>query len=178
MGRDSDDAAASLHLLDTHFRTPAVTGPSVRRPASITAGAPLNISTVDHISETVQEAVDHVRAAAPGPLKALPPRVAGIYEWWIDSTADAAPEVQLRRDIVIERQRLEHKIRLGEHKVIRTHLCPACRTWGLHWNQNTRRADCWNRKCLDRHGMGRTWTLARLATQAVTSQKSSVRRAT
>lgn len=177
MGRDADDAANSLYLLDTHYRRHPDHGPGERRAASVTPGTPLNIGIVDHIDACIAEVVEHTRAEAPHPGP-LPDRVADIYDWYREHTDTAGPEVQLRRDIVIHRQRLEHAIELGDDKVIRTHPCPACRTWGLKWQAHARRALCLKKDCRDRNGMARTWSLARLATQYVTDQENRARRAT
>jgi len=177
MGRDSDDAAASLHLLDTHYRTHPANGPAERRTPSVSPGAPLNLDILDHLDRCRAEVVQHARAEVPQ-LQPLPPRIRDVYDWWTEQTADAGHEVQLRRDIVIYRQGLEHAIRLGEYKVVRTHPCPACGTWGLQWQAHTRSALCLNRKCRDRHGMARTWSLARLATQHIVEKENRARRAT
>ncbi|WP_329376200.1 hypothetical protein [Streptomyces sp. NBC_01483] len=178
MGSDTEDAASSLHLLATHYREHPQTGPSERRAPSVNPGAPLNLGILDRLEQCVDEVVEHARADAGDSLGPLPPRVRDVYDWWTDSTADASPEVRLRRDIVIYRQGLENAIRLGEHKRIRTHPCPGCHTWGLQWEPHRQKALCLNRKCRDRNGMARTWSLARLATQYVTEQESRISRAT
>ena len=178
MGRDSDDAAASLHLLDTHYREHPTSGPSERRTPSVSPSAPLNLGILDHLDRCISEVVDHARADAGDSLGPLPQRVRDVYDWWTENTADADHEVQLRRDIVIYRQGLESAIRLGEYKRIRKHPCPACRTWGLQWQPHSGHALCLNRRCRDRNGMARSWSLDRLATQYVTSQENRGRRAT
>jgi hypothetical protein len=178
MGRDTTEAATGLHLLDTHYRVHPSTGPSGRRSASPAPGAPLNLAVVDHIDRCVAEVVDHARADAGDTLAPLPPRVRDIYDWWHQHTEHAAPEVRLRRDIVIHRQRLEHAIALGETGVIRTYPCPGCATWGLIWQDHLHRALCPNIRCRDRNGMARSWSLARLATQAETEQENRASRAT
>ncbi|MFD9443459.1 hypothetical protein [Streptomyces sp. NPDC060001] len=181
MGRTDDDtaeASAGLHLLDTHYREHPQTGPTGRRATNATPGTPLNIGIVDHITRCVAEVVDHARTEAPKPTGPLPDRVADIYDWYLQHTADAGPEARLRRDIIIKRQQMEHAIALGDHKVVRTHWCPGCRTLGLKWNSHARRAMCLNGRCLDRHGAGRSWTLARLATQYILDQEIRARRAT
>lgn len=178
MGRDSDDAAASLHLLDTHYREHPNRGPAERRSTSPTPGTPLNLGVVDYIDRCVGEVIDHARTQAGHPLPPLPARARDVYDWWHEQTEDADRETQLRRDIVIYRQKLEHRIALGEHKAVRPHPCPACATYGLEWSPERGMALCFNRKCRDRHGMGRTWTLARLATQYVTAKETRARRAT
>lgn len=178
MGRDTDDASSSLHLLATYYREHPQTGPSERRAPSVSPGAPLNLGILDHIDRCVDEVVEHARYDAGDSLGPLPARVRDVYDWWHEHTEDATPEVQLRRNIVIYRQRLEHAIRLGDYKVVRPHPCPACGTYGLQWRREDQRAVCLKKECRDRNGMARTWTLARLATQYVTQQESRARRAT
>ena len=179
MGRDdTEEASTSLHLLATHYREHPNNGPSERRSPSVSPGTPLNLGIVDHIDRCIDEVVQHARTEAPKPAGPVPSRVADIYDWYREHTEDAGPEVRLRRDIVIHRQKLEHAIALGEHKVIRTYSCPGCRTWGLQWEPHRQKALCLNRRCRDRNGMARTWSLARLATQYVTEQESRISRAT
>lgn len=173
-----DAAAASLNLLDLHFRHHPVTGPTERRSPSVSTAAPLNLDILDHIDRCVAEVVHHTRAETSQPAGPPPARVADIYNWYREHTADAGPEVRLRRDIVIHRQGLEHAIALGDHKVVRTHPCPACQTWGLQWDRYGKRVLCFNRRCRDRHGMARTWTLVSLATAHVIRQENRARRAT
>lgn len=177
MGRDTDDAASRLHLLDTYYREHPNTGPSGRRSPSTTPGAPLNLGILDHLDACRDEVVQHARTDA-GDLPPLPARVRDVYDWWEEQTRDAGPEVRLQRDIVIYRQGLEHAIRLGDTKVVRPHPCPACGTWGLEWQSQPGKALCLNRKCRDRHGMARMWSLAALATQYVTEKENRSRRAT
>jgi hypothetical protein len=171
MGRDTEDAASRLHLIDTHYREHPQTGPSERRAPSVTPGAPLNIGIVDYMARCVDEVVQHARADAGDSLGPLPTRAGDYYDWWTDSTADAGPEVQLHRDIVIYRQGLEHAIKLGDHDVVCRHPCPRCATWGLQWQPYTQRAMCLNTECRGRDGMSSAWTLGRLATQYVTQKE-------
>lgn len=182
MGRtandDSEEAASHLRLLDTHFHEHPQHGPAERRTTSATPGTPLNLGIVDYIDRCVAEVVDHARTEAPAPVGPLPASAAGIYDWYLEHTADAGPEVHLQRDIIIKRQQLEHAITLGDTDAVCKHPCPACGTWGLEWSAYTHRAMCINGRCRDRHGMGRTWTLGRLATQHVLEQENQARCAT
>lgn len=176
---DAEQAAAGLHLLDTHYRRHPDHGPRDRRATSVTPGTPLNVDIVDHIDRCVAEVVHHTRAETPAPAGPPPARVADIYDWYRQHTAEAGPEAQLRRDIVIHRQALEHAIAIGDHQVIRRYPCPACNTWGLMWQRELKRALCPNIYCRNTHGMAQTWALARLATQYVmTEEKKRARRAT
>jgi hypothetical protein len=178
MGRDTEDAASRLHLIDTHYREHPRTGPSVRRAPSVSPGAPLNLNIVDHMANCVDEVVQFVRAEAAGDIRPLPDRPRDFYTWCEEKTEDAPPEVQQRRDIVIYRQSLEHAIAVGNYEVICAHPCPRCTTWGLQWQPYTQRARCLNMDCRGRDGQPSAWTLVRLATQYVTQKETLQIRAT
>lgn len=185
MERDAaDEAASSLRLLDTHFRQRPVTkalcfiNPDEPKPTQAAAPTPMNDRIVDHMVASIREIVDLTYDTAPKEPGPAPERPADFYRWCLDSTEGADEEARLRRDIVIQRQRMEHAIQMGEYKVVRPHPCPACRTWGLQWDRFRKAAVCLNRRCQDRNGMANTWTLARLATQHVVQQENRARRAT
>lgn len=174
---DTDDAAFRLHLLDTEFREHPNHGPSERRAPQMSASAPLNLDMLDHLDRCRDEVIQHARAGG-ATLRSLPTRVREVYDWWEEQTKDAAPQVQLQRDIVIYRQSLENAIRLGDEKVVRPHPCPGCGTYGLEWQPRPAKAICVNRRCRDKNGMAHQWSLARLATQYVMEQEKRRRRAT
>lgn len=168
MGQDTTTAAAkALRLLNTPaLRHSPARGPQERRPASTTPGAPLNLGIVDHMVRTVAEVADHTMSVNPdaGPL---PAAVEDIYDWCVENTGDADEAQRRYRDMLIERHRLEHAIKLGEVDEVCKHPCPRCGCWGLMWEIGGNRARCTNRRCRTPDGMSSTWTLARLAAQKV-----------
>lgn len=166
MGQDTAASAArSLRLLNSaDMRHHPQIGPQVRRTAPTTPGTPLNLGIVDYIAQAVHEIDEHAHTVAPdaGPL---PPRVEDIYAWYVETTTGADEAEQRYRDIVIERQRLEHAVRLGDTDEVCSHPCPRCGTWGLMWK--AQRAQCTNLRCRTPEGMSSTWSLGRLAAQKV-----------
>lgn len=180
-----DDAAARLALLAEHFRTNPVTGPeghsyvsSAPRSARTTSPIPFNAAIVDHIGASVVELTDYTHRvnAAASPL---PDHARDVYAWCVANTQHTPEAEQQRRDTIIYRQSLEHAICAGDYSVIPPHRCPACRTFGVMWRREVGRAACTNKKCTDRDGMSRTWSLARLAYEHVKSEsKIRSRRAT
>ncbi|MFF7190570.1 hypothetical protein ACFZAR_36370 [Streptomyces sp. NPDC008222] len=181
----ADDAASRLALLVEHFRQHPVTGPeghsftsSASQPTRTTAATPVNLAIVDHISASVRELADytHTVNTAADPL---PEDAAAVYAWCVANTRNTPEAEQQRRDSIVYRQRLEHAICAGDYSVIPPHRCPACRTFGLMWRVSQGRAVCTNRRCVDRDGMSRAWSLGRLAYEHVQSQsKIRSRRAT
>lgn len=168
MGQDTATAAAkALRLLNTaDLRHHPARGPQERRTTSTTPSAPLNLGIVDHIARTVAEVADHTRQIDPdaGPL---PARVEDIYDWYTAHTGDADEAQRRYRDMLIERHRLEHAVRLGDYDEVCKHPCPRCGCWGLMWQIGGTRARCSNRRCRTPDGLTSTWTLARLAAQKV-----------
>lgn len=174
----SDGAAARLHHLQQYLHERPVTGPaghsyisSEPRATAVHPGAPLNLAHLDYIDDAVREIADHTYAANPdaGPV---PTPAAAVYDWCHEHTQHA-PEVQRERLAVIEyRQYLEHAIRAGDHDVVCRHRCPACRSWGLMWQQQMQRAVCTSGRCVDRAGLSRKFSLARLAYEHVTTRKN------
>lgn len=164
MGRDTAaDATRALRLLNhPAMRHHPATGPTERRTPSTTPGTPLNLGHVDYLDQTVDEVENLTRAIAPdaGPL---PERLEALYAWCIDSTGHADADQLAYRDMLLEKQRLEHAVRLGEHHEICKEPCPGCGRWGLMWEPAGRRARCTNRRCHTPEG----WTLAQLAAQKV-----------
>jgi len=167
---DSDTAAARLAALNEYFREHPVSGPGEGRAPTRSSGAPLRLATVDHIRASVAEVAGHTYAVNPdaGPV---PEQAADVYDWCREHTRHADEAVQTRRDIVEQRQRLEHALRAGDPSVIRPHRCPECRTFGLMWVAEMQAAVCTNTRCTDRDGMSTTVALGRLAYEHVTAQK-------
>ncbi|MFD9249555.1 hypothetical protein [Streptomyces bottropensis] len=169
MGQDTaEQASRALRLLnDPDLRHHPQTGPQQLTSArAANPSAPVNLDLVDYMSRTVKEVVDHTRTVNPdaGPV---PQDVADIYTWCLENTPNA-DEAQARyRDFVIERQRLEHAVRLGNTHEVSKHPCPRCGCWGLMWPPAGTRALCSNRNCLAPDGRSSTWTLARLAAQTI-----------
>jgi hypothetical protein len=178
MGNSADGTAAeTLQHLQRYFREHPVTGPVEGHSTVVNPGAPLNLGTLDHIRDSVREVVTHTRAANPeaGPV---PTEEAAVYDWAREHT-EHAPEADRQRLAVIEyRQSLEHAVRAGDHKVIRRHPCPKCRTWGLMWQPSMQRALCTNTECVDRDGFSRTVSLASLAHEHVVAGKNLRRAST
>lgn len=171
IGDDTDTAAARLLEIHEYYREYPVTGPTVRSTPSATPGTPLNLATLDYVTATVQEVVQHTRAANPdaGPL---PARVEAVYDWCREHTQHTDQATAQRLETLEYRHRLEHALRAGDDKVVRPHRCPACGTVGLHWQQADQRARCLNRHCARRNGgVSRSWSLARLAYEYVASKK-------
>ncbi|MEU5322918.1 hypothetical protein AB0G67_40140 [Streptomyces sp. NPDC021056] len=168
MGQDTaGQAGRALKLLNSQeLRETPTTGPSPRHTTASTPRSPLNVDLVDHLTRTVGEVAAHARAVAPhaGPL---PERVEDLYDWYIEHTGDAGEADRRYRDILIERHRLEHVMRLGYYEEVRKHPCPECGCWGLMWDPAGNRALCSNRRCRTPDGMTRSWTLARLAAQKI-----------
>lgn len=170
MGIDDDTAARLLADLHHHFRTHPVTGlQEGRRATSVTAPAPLSIATLDHIQASVAEVVELTRDMNPA-ASPLPPRVEAVYDWCRYNTRHADSVQEQRRETVIYRQRLEHAIRAGDHKVIRPHRCPACRTFGLMWVPAAQRAMCTNTGCARKDGTSNSFSLSRLAYEHVAAR--------
>lgn len=175
---DTDTAAGRLHQLHIYYREYPVTGPEGHsyisggpRATRTSPSLPFNADVVDHIQASVQEVIQHTRAANPkaGPL---PPEVEGVYDWCHEHTAHADEAVAERTAALEYRHRLEHAIRAGDTQVIRPHRCPGCGTVGLSWQAPIQRALCLNRHCARRNGgVARTWSLANLAYEAVASKK-------
>jgi hypothetical protein len=168
VGQDTATAAAkALRLLDSSsLRQQPARGPQERRTASTTPGTPLNIGIVDYLTRTVAEVRDHTRRVQPdaGPM---PQHLEDIYAWYLRHTETADEAEALYRDLLIERHRLEHAVRLGETDVVCREPCPGCGCWGLMWQPGGNRARCTNRRCRTPDGMTSSWTLARLAAQKV-----------
>lgn len=168
VGQDTATAAAkALRLLNsTDLRQQPARGPQERRAASTTPGTPLNLSIVDYLARTVAEVTDHARRVQPdaGPM---PQHLEGIYDWYLEHTGNADEAELFYRDLLIERHRLEHAVRLGETDVVCREPCPGCGCWGLMWEMRGNRARCTNRRCRTPDGMTSSWTLARLAAQKV-----------
>lgn len=160
-------AAKALRLLDSpDLRHPPTAGPAERRAPSTTPGAPLNLALVDHLAQTADEIVALTRDTVPdaGPL---PDRLDRLYDWCIEHTGNAGEAQRAYRDLVFERQHLEHAVRLGEIDEICKHPCPRCGCWGLMWDRPGNWARCTNRRCKTPDGRSSTWTLARLAAQKI-----------
>lgn len=161
------NATRNLRLLNTpELRHHQNHGHQERRTPSATPSAPLNLALVDHLTRSVAEVTAHTAAVTPGPAP-LPPRVEDLYDWYIAQTGNADAAQQRHRDMVIERQALEHAIALGEFDAVRPHPCPACGCWGLMWDDGGNRARCSNQECRTPDGLSSSWTLARLAAQKV-----------
>lgn len=179
MGQDTAQAASRALKLLNHpdLRHHPKTGPAERRSTSTTPGVPLNLDLVDHLASTAGELIGLTRQMAPaaGPI---PAQLEGLYDWCIDNTGDADQAQQAYRDLVIERQRLEHAIRLGDHNEVCKHPCPRCGCWGLMWDQGGKRARCTNRRCRTADGLSSTWSLARLAAQKIQGTEMWRRNAT
>ena len=171
MGRNAAaNAASALRLLNSEdLRQNPESGPQERRAPSSTPAAPLNIGMVDYFARTVREVVDHTVTITAQP-KPLPPQLEGLYEWYIEETADAVADDDTERryrDALIETHRLEHAIRLGETDEVCKHPCPRCGCWGLEWDHGGNRALCLNRRCRTPGGTASTGTLERLAAQKI-----------
>ncbi|MFB7738264.1 hypothetical protein ACFC08_28525 [Streptomyces sp. NPDC056112] len=168
MGRDTAvDASRALRLLaHPDLRHHPVNGPTERRSPSTTPSTPLNVGLVDHLARTADELVKLTREIAPdaGPR---PARIEGLVDWCVESTGSADADQQAYRDQVLEKQRLQHAVRLGEYDEVCKHPCPGCGCWGLMWDQGGNRARCTNRRCRTPEGLTSTWTLARLAAQKI-----------
>jgi hypothetical protein len=169
MGQDiATQASRALRLLNhPDLRHHPQTGPN-GQPSSraTTPSAPLNLDLVDYMARTVQEVADHTRHVTPdaGPV---PRQVADIYTWYLENTEHADEHQALHRDFVIERQRLEHAVRLGNTHEVSKHPCPRCGRWGLMWQTGGTRALCSHVNCRTPDGLSSTWSLARLAAQKI-----------
>lgn len=161
-------ASRALRLLnDPDLRHHPATGPTAcPNGRATTPAAPLNLGIVDYLTRTVQEVADHTRHVTPdaGPV---PRQVADIYTWYLQNTEHADEHQARHRDFVIERQRLEHAVQLGNTHEVSKHPCPRCGCWGLMWPPGGTRALCSNRNCHAPDGTSSTWTLARLAAQTI-----------
>lgn len=169
MGQDASSAAAKAFRLLTSadMRQPARQPPAERRTAHPTPAAPLDLDLVDYITAHVQQIVTHTRAIADNPTLPTPRRPDDLYDWYIDHTAEATEDQQNLRDLLIERHRLEHAIRLGDYDQVCREPCPRCGCWGLMWEGAAQRALCSNRRCRTPDGYASRWPLARLAAQKV-----------
>ena len=180
---DTDTAAARLHELHRYFREHPVRGAEghsytagrARTPAS-TSPVPYDTAVVEHITASVAEVAAHTRKVNPDAGQ-LPAHVADVYAW-ARANIQHAPAIEQQHQAVIEaRQGLEHAIAAGDHKVVRPHRCPACHTLGVHWPEGVRdpkaRAMCLNVHCANaNNGTHRRWSLARLAYEHVTFEKT------
>jgi len=171
---DDDSAAQRLAQLHKYFRAHPVTGQQPRVIRSTNPAAPANLSVLDHIDASVRELADYTRQANPE-ADQLPESVLDVYRWCVENTVNTPEAVQQRRDTIVYRQRLEHAIAAGDHKVVRPIRCPECRTFGLFWKPQIQRAVCTNGRCLTKDGLSRRWTLARLAHAQVKEQQKSLR---
>ncbi|MGW2740555.1 hypothetical protein ACWC4D_40980 [Streptomyces sp. NPDC001288] len=177
---DSDSASQRLAELDAYFREHPVTGPEGHsytrfggHHTSTAPGMPYNTRVADHIDRSVTEVVQHTQAANPGTVLPAPDRIADVYDWAREHTEHAPDDVQLRRDILEYRHRLEHAVHAGDVSVVRPHRCPACQTLGLYWRPEFQRAVCLNLHCARKnHGISHRWTLGRLALERVTLEKT------
>ncbi|MFF7335370.1 hypothetical protein [Streptomyces sp. NPDC008150] len=168
MGINQADAAArALRMLDhPDMRIPGRRPSDGIRTTGSTPAAPLDISLVDYLSTQVDEMIEHTRAAVDTTTP-VPARPHQVYDWALKNTEGASHAVQVERDILIERQGLEHAIRLGDINVVRRHPCPACGSWSLMWDTSSTKARCTDRGCKDDRGLASTWTLGRLAAQKI-----------
>lgn len=168
MGQDTaGQAGRALRLLNSpELRHPRAAGPSQRRATSTTPAAPLNLGIVDYLTKQIGEVVDLTRQVntAAGPA---PENLEALYDWCVEQTGDADEAQRAYRELVFERQRLEHWVRLGGSGPVPGCPCPRCGCWGVMWEPGGTRARCTNRRCRTPDGMGSTWTLARLAAQKV-----------
>lgn len=176
--QDDDTAATRLHELEQYYLVPHRTAPPGGRPTQrVHSPALVRLGIIEHMLDSAHE-VERITYEAAPTAAPRTGQLADMYDWCRQQTADAAPELKRRREAVIYRQGLEHAIAAGDTKVVRRHRCPGCRTFGLFWQSAMRRAVCVNHYCTDRHGLSRSWSLARLAQQHVDGQESRARRAT
>ncbi|NUQ95828.1 MAG: hypothetical protein HOY79_04465 [Streptomyces sp.] len=168
MGRDTAAAAArALRLLNSpDLRHPPNTGPTARRSANATPGAPLNLALVDYLEATADQVISHTRKVTPNP-EPLPLNLDGLYDWYVRNTLGAAEADRRHRDTLIELHALEHALRLGDFDAVRPHPCPACGSWGVFWDPAGNRARCSDRDCRDDEGLASTWTPAQLIAQKI-----------
>jgi hypothetical protein len=172
MNQPEDSAASRLRQLNQYFLEHPVTGPVEGHSPQAAAPAPLSLATLDHITASVNEVINHTRKAAPDASRP-PARADAVYDWARQHTAHADEAVQLRAAAIEYRQYLEHAIRAGDwRKAIRPQRCPECRTFGLMWQADSQRALCTNTRCTDRDGFSTTVTLARLAHEHVAARKN------
>lgn len=129
---------------------------------------PLSLDLIDHLNACGQELMDHARESTMGPLPAPPADRAALYSWAREQ-ADHTGEDRRRALEAIEwRQGVEHALRVDPEEgrlAVRRETCPACGTWGLSWDFNTRVAVCLNRRCTTGgdEGAPTTWTLRQIA---------------
>lgn len=168
MGQDTaGDAAKAFRLLDSAaLRQPARTAPAERRPTHTTPAAPIDLGLLDYLEAHVSEVVTHVRALADEPVD-VPRQRADAYEMCVQALGGADHAQQLQTQVMLERHRLEHAIRLGDVDIVCKEPCPRCGCWGLMWEHAAQRALCTNRRCRTPAGVASTWNLARLATQKI-----------
>ncbi|MFC9497686.1 hypothetical protein [Streptomyces sp. NPDC056982] len=177
----STKAAAQLALLVDYFVELRASSPGGGRRSptrSIENTAPLNVATLSHIHASVREIKEYVDIESPGTMEPLPKDPAGVYDWCIRNTEHDDEAVKRRRDTLIYRQYLEHKILAGDVKIVRRHRCPGCGTVGLHWRASVGSAVCRNRNCRTPDGLASTWTLAHLAAENIADKEKRSRRAT
>ncbi|MFF8910566.1 hypothetical protein [Streptomyces olivaceoviridis] len=171
----ADTAAARLHELAAYYREHPVTGPVEGHTATVTAAAPLQLGTLDHIRAAVQEVADHTRTVNPdaGPL---PRSAEDVYDWMRQHTQHADEVEQQRAEVIEYRQWLEHCLLAGDHetvhKRVRRQSCPECGCWTLIWMPEATRAVCTNTECVDRDGFSTTLSLSRLAHVHVTTRQN------
>lgn len=183
MGIGDDNTAASrLRLLQAEFTQPGQTRePGTRTAPTAVPSAPLNLRVVDHMRDAIAEVVALTRAAVPAASPdalPLPEDAAYIYAWAREQTAHLPEERQDVRRQVEYRQSLEHAILMGDHDVVCKHPCPACGCFGLQWASARRKAACLNLACTDENGVGRAWSLSRLAREQIAAGKKLNRQAT
>ncbi|RIH58246.1 hypothetical protein D3C59_36350 [Streptomyces sp. SHP22-7] len=98
-------------------------------------------------------------------------RLADLYDWSENATGDADEAQQAYRDLVFEKQRLQHAVRLGDTTEVCKNPCPAA-VLGPHVDTAAQRARCTNRRCTTPEGLSTSWTLTRLAAQTIERTES------
>ncbi|MDX3532472.1 hypothetical protein P1P75_40295 [Streptomyces sp. ID05-39B] len=179
MGQDIAGAAAkAFRLLNSpELRQPARTAPTGRRSPSTTPQAPLDIGLVDYLDQHYAEVITHTRALTDGHIP-VPRQRDDIYEMCTEALGNADQAQRLQAQVMLERHRLEHAVRLGDVNVVCKEFCPGCGCLGLMWAHAAQRARCTNKRCRTPDGVASNWTLARLAAQKVHQTEKWRRNAT
>ncbi|MFH8295093.1 hypothetical protein [Streptomyces sp. NPDC018059] len=139
------------------------------RSATRVHGAPpVNQTVLAHLADCDGEVAQFIEQARQGAAPAdndgpLPGR-ASAYDRARYQAEQLGGDSREYLDAMEWRHSVTSALLMGDVDVIRTERCPACRTFGLVWVSEVRRASCVNLYCAV-DGRPRAWTIAQLAVE-------------
>ncbi|MBI0311663.1 hypothetical protein [Streptomyces javensis] len=175
----AQEPAQLLDELDTDDwkRAGSTAGSRASRTARRVHGsAPANTLVLDHLAACDGEVADFIAAARQAPVSSNTSGDSGRASVYRRARVQAE-ELGLDWKRYLEAMEWRHAtstaLLMGDKDVIRPERCPACRTFGLVWVEDSNAAMCVNRYCAVR-GQPRMWTLTQLAAEHVADRQYRV----